>query len=179
MVHLFDGNRFRRLMAIRLSVSYYYVTPEDLDKLMAFKEVSGDTEKILVTQFIRGWIGRNRDYYMALARTDAMARGLTLKGWGEVILDGGISALPDYREQLKEIPPDPLAHITLPRTAQKSSLNYILLGKQNVALLRIGAHHARDTLIGFISRIVHEQLQRNWDKLYAPQVEMDNLDNWK
>ncbi|WP_245912370.1 hypothetical protein [Brunnivagina elsteri] len=45
-------------------------------------------------------------------------------------------------------------------------------------LLKIVVYYDRDGAIGFVSRIVKEHLDRNWDKLYAPQVEAENFETW-
>lgn len=166
-------------MAIRLGVSYYYVTPQDLKRIETFKDVAGDAEKTLVTQYVRGWMSRNRQYYWDLARIDAGARGLNLREWGEVVLGSSMAELPDYKSVPTDIPPDPLRHVAMPATVKKRTLTYITLGRQNAAQVKVGSFYAKDPIVGFVSRIVHEHLNRNWDKLYAPQVEMDNLDNWK
>ncbi|BAY67095.1 hypothetical protein NIES22_72580 (plasmid) [Calothrix brevissima NIES-22] len=166
-------------MAQQYSLTYYYVTPEDDEKMSIFGEVSGDSLKTLVTQYVRGWIGRNREYYLNLAKLDAQARELSSQEWVEIMLSKGVEGLPDYKHSI-ETPDNPLRDIVLPPTANlvKRQLNYILLSEQNIALLRIGIFYDRDSAIGFVSRIVREQLQRNWDKLYLPQVEASKSKVW-
>ncbi|RCJ15504.1 transposase [Nostoc sp. ATCC 43529] len=166
-------------MAQQYSLTYYYVTPEDDEKMSMFGEVSGDSLKTLVTQYVRGWIGRNREYYLNLAKLDAQARELSSQEWVEIMLSKGVEGLPDYKHSI-ETPDNPLRDIVLPPTANlvKRQLNYILLSEQNIALLRIGIFYDRDSAIGFVSRIVREQLQRNWDQLYLPQVEASKSKVW-
>jgi hypothetical protein len=167
------------LMAEKLVISYYYVSPQDSGRIEAFRECSGDSEKTLITQYVRGWIGRNRDYYLDLARKDAAAREISFQDWGEIVVKQGIEALPAYKQELNNIPPSPLREIVLAPSADRKALNYISLGKQNLALLRVGVHYDRDNAIGFVSRIVKEHLDRNWEKLYVSQVEAENFENWK
>ena len=165
-------------MAQQFAVTYYYVTPEDNEKMTTFGEISGDSLKTLVTQFVRGWIGRNRDYYLDLAKRDADARELSSEQWVDIMLSQGVDGLPDYKHQI-EIPVSPLKDIVLPSAdLVKRQINYILLTDQNLALLRIGIFYDRDSAVGFISRIIREQLQRNWDKLYLPQVEASQSKKW-
>lgn len=165
-------------MAQQFAVTYYYVTLEDDQKMTTFGEVSGDSMKTLVTQYVRGWIGRNRDYYLDLAKRDADARELSSEQWVDIMLDQGIEGLPDYKHQI-EVPPSPLKDIVLPSADLiKHQVNYILLTEQNLALLRIGIFYDRDSAVSFISRIIREQLQRNWEKLYLPQVEASKSKKW-
>lgn len=165
-------------MAERFAIAYYYVTPEDKERLDSFREMSGDSEKHLITQYVRGWIGRNRDYYLDLARKDAEARGMDLPSWAKVIVSEGIGGLPNYEKELTDIPPSLLREVVVPPSSVKRPLSYITLGRQNVALLRVGVHFDRDNTIGFISRIVREHIQRNWEKLYSSQVATENFENW-
>ena len=166
-------------MAQQYAIAYYYVTPEDDERMSTFGDVSGDSLEILVTQYIRGWIGRNRDYYLDLAKRDAKARELSSSEWVEIMLSQGIEGLPDYKHPVETLD-NPLRDIVLPPTANlvKRQLNYILLSEQNLALLRIGIFYDRDSAIGFVSRIIKEQLQRNWEKLYLPQVEASKSKIW-
>ena len=166
-------------MAERFIISYYYVSPQDSERIEAFRECSGDSEKTLITQYVRGWIGRNRDYYLDLARKDAEARRIPFRQWGETVIHQGLEALPPYQEELKNILPSPLRDVVLAPSVERKALNYISLGKQNLALLKVGVHYDRDNAIGFVSRIVKEHLDRNWDKLYASQVEAEDFDNWR
>lgn len=166
-------------MAERFTLTYYYVSPQDSKKIEDFKDCSGDSEKTLITQYVRGWLSKNRDYYLNLARMDAEVRGIPFRKWGETVVREGIEALPDYQQEIKDIPPNPLRDIALSPDAIRKGINYIALGSQNLALLRVGILYDRDNAIGFVSRIVKEHLARNWDKLYASQVEAENFENWK
>lgn len=170
--------RILKRVVYRLPIAYYYSTPGDKARMQAFKAVSGDSETVLVMQFVRGWIGRNREYYWDLAKLDARTRKLDMTEWGRIVLDGGMDALPAYQESLPNIPPDPLQHVTLPPTVERRPMTHIKLGNQNAALVKVGAFYANDAVVQFISRIVYEHLQRNWERLYKQQIEMDNLQNW-
>ncbi len=167
-------------MAERYSLAYYYVSPEDAQKIDAFRKVSGDSEKNLVTQYVRGWIGRNREYYQKLAQFDAQNRGISFPEWGKIVVTHGIEGLPPYKYEVKNIPDNPLKDVVLPSNLIKRNINYILLGRQNLAFLRVGILYDRDNAIGFVSRIIKEHLARNWDTLYASQVEAEeSFENWK
>lgn len=165
-------------MAHRFLLAYYYASPEDVQRIAAFRVVSGDAEKTLITQYVRGWLGLNRDYYLSLGRLDAKARGMEFRVWGRQVLLHGMEGLPDYVEEIRKIPPNPLRDIVLPPSSIRKPLNYIMLGTQNLVLLRVGIHYDRDNAIGFVSRIVKEHLDRNWEKLYASQVAAENFENW-
>lgn len=167
------------VMAERFIISYYYVSPQDAERIDAFRECSGDSEKTLITQYVRGWIGQNRDYYLDLARKDAAAREISFRDWGEIVVSQGIEALPPYKQELSSIPPSLLRDVAIAPSAERKALNYISLGKQNLALLRVGVHYDRDNAIGFVSRIVKEHLDQNWEKLYAFQVKAEDFENWK
>ncbi|MDZ8139020.1 MAG: transposase [Nostoc sp. DedQUE04] len=165
-------------MAHKYLLSYYYVSPQDAERIDTFREVSGDTEKTLVTQYVRGWIGRHRDYYQQLAKFDALHREISFRQWAEIVVLQGVEALPPYKHEVKDIPDNPLKDVVLSPDVVRRGLNYIMLGTQNLAFLRIGIHYDRDNAVGFVSRIVREQFDRNWDKLYLPQVEAENFENW-
>lgn len=167
------------IMAERFIISYYYVSSQDFERIAAFRECSGDSEKTLITQYVREWIGRNREYYLDLAHKDATAREISFQQWGETVVQKGIEALPTHQQELVNIPPSPLRDVTLSPSAERKALNYVVLGKQNLALLRVGVYYDRDNAIGFVSRIVKEHLDRNWSKIYASQVEAENFENWR
>lgn len=166
-------------MVWRFTLAYYYATPQDTERIAAFRKLSGDSEKSLITQFVRGWIGRNRDYYSELARNDALARGISFREWGETVVTKGIEALPPYQQEIKDFPANPLREVVLTPDAIRNPINYISLGTQNMAFLRVAILYDRDSSINFVSRIVREHLARNWDKIYASQVEAENFENWK
>jgi hypothetical protein len=166
-------------MAERFLLAYYYVTPEDFKRLEDFRLLAGDSEKYLVTQYVRGWIGKNRNYYLELAKQDAEARNISFQDWGKIVIAKGMEALPNYQKELKSIPPSPLRGVVLPPNIIRRPINYITLGKQNTALLRVGIYYDRDNTIGFVSRIVKEHLDRNWESLYLSQIEAEDFKNWK
>jgi hypothetical protein len=167
-------------MAERFNLTYYYVSPQDAERIDAFRECSGDSEKTLVTQFVRGWLSKNRDYYLGLARMDADARNLSFKEWGKFVVSTGMEPpLPGYQKEIKGVPPNPLQDIVVTPDAFRKAINYISLGAQNIALLRVAIHYDRDNAIGFVSRIVREHLERNWEKLYEPQVLAEDFEQWK
>lgn len=166
-------------MVYRYLLAYYYISPQNDERLKAFRSVSGDTEKGLITQFVRGWIGRHRDYYLELARSDAIARSISFQEWGKTVVTQGVEALSDYSKEIKEIPSNPLRDVALSPDVIRKHINQLSLGAQNLALLRVAILYDRDNAIGFVSRIVKEHLDRNWEKLYLPQVEAENFENWK
>ena len=166
--------------ANRFKFSYYYVTEEDYKKISNFKIASGDTEKDLVNQYVRGWISRNRQYYSDLAKHDAKCRGMSYADWAQIVYFKGMKALPEYIQALGSIPTDPLLNIPLyPDVSQKRVINYITLAKENLIFLKVGIYYDGDNPVSYISRIVKEHLQRNWEKLYAPQIAAEDLTRWE
>lgn len=166
--------------SMKFSFPYYYVSPLDAERIDSFKRVSGDTDKALIGQYVRGWIGRNRSYYEQLARLDANARGMVYKEWARKVYYEGIDALPPMKSTLEDVPPSPLRHVILPNVNEmvRRQISYIWLGAQNLVFLKVGIHYDRDNAINFISRIVKEHLTRNWDALYASQVAAQDFENW-
>ena len=160
------------------TIAYIYISPLNKERLTSFKGVAGDSFKTLITQYVRGWIGRNRDYYIALARMDAESRSISLSQWGETVVRKGIEALPEYTKDIKEIPSTPLHKVELEPESVRFPINYIKLGTQNLAFLRVGIHYDGRNPTDYISRIVKEHLDRNWEKLYQPQVDAENFENW-
>jgi hypothetical protein len=163
---------------MKFNCAYYYVSPQDAEKIEAFKKVSFDTETTLITQYIRGWIGRNRDYYLQLARLDATAREISFRQLGEIVYSSGVEALPPYKKDIENVPSSPLREVVLAPNVIKRKVSPIGLGVQNLVLLKIGIYYDREDKVGFVSRIVKEHLDRNWDKLYASQVAAENFENW-
>lgn len=167
-------------MAIRFGLSRYYITEENDKRLLEFGEASGDTRQTLIMQFTRGWLGLNRNYFINLAKLDCHKRGMTHDGWATLVVDKGFSGLIDYKFPILEgeIPANPLSHIVLPSQVIEKSVNYITLSRQNYILLRTAIHFDGSGISAYISRIIHEHLQRNWDKLYVPQMEAEQSNNW-
>ncbi|MDF5732255.1 MAG: transposase [Rhizonema sp. PD38] len=170
-------------MPHRYQLAYYYTTPLDSKRIDDFKLASGDSDKILATQFVRGWLGRNREYYLDLAEFDALSRGITdFSEWAKIIVEQGTESLPPYIREIQDNPlisKNPLRDIALPPDVEKRNINYIELGTQNLALLRVAIHYDRDSAVSFVSRIIREHFQRNWEKLYMSQVEAEDYKNWK
>ena len=176
--YLYGGVLF---VSKKFLVAYYYATEEDFNKIESFRECSGDSEKVLICQYVRGWIGRNREYYEQLTRLDARLRGLSYQELGKLIASD--EPLPSYKQDLSPedvaiIERNPLRSVELPRNTVKRGLNYLTLGIQNFVFLKVAQAYDRDTAINFVSRIVKEHLSRNWEKLYASQVAAENFDNW-
>ncbi|MBW4628256.1 MAG: transposase [Brasilonema octagenarum HA4186-MV1] len=165
-------------MAHKYLLAYYYVSPQDAERIDSFRQVSGDSEKTLITQYVRGWIGKNRDYYLNLAKLDAENREISFRQWAEITVNEGVEALPPYKHEIKHVTDNPLRDIVLTPDVIRRGINYIMLGTLNLALLRIGIHYDRDNAIGFVSRIVKEHLDRNWERLYASQVVSEDFENW-
>ena len=169
------------LPAQQFSIPYYYLAPEDYNKVELFCTVSGDTETGLINQYVRGWISRNRPYYLELSKLDAQKRQLTSEQWVDIMLDEGVKGLPQYKHDIGngEIQPNPLAHVVMPGGEKiRRNINYIVLAAQNIALLRIAIFYDRDSIAGYISRVVKEHLDRNWEKLYIPQIEAAKSKDW-
>ncbi|MBN3871648.1 transposase [Nostoc sp. JL33] len=168
-------------MAHKFFLSYYYVSPQDAERIDTFRQVSGDTEKTLITQFVRGELGRNRDSYLKLARFDAQMREIPFREWGEIVVLQGMEALPPYRHELRDIPETPLKDVVLPPNTEliRRGINHIMLGTLNLALYRVAVHYDRDNAIGVTSKIVRKHFDQNWDKLYLPQVKAESFENWK
>lgn len=168
-------------MAYRFPMTYYYISPENNERLTAFREATGDSEKVLVTQYVRGWLGRNRRYYTDLAKMDVAKREMNTDEWVETIVDKGVETLSPYKQPIldDDIPRNPLGHVILPSNNMiQRWLNYIELGKQNIALLRVAILYDGGSVTKYISRIIQEHIERNWDTLYAAQVAAEHSNNW-
>lgn len=178
-------------------VRYYYISEADLARIEAFRVASGDKEKVLLNQYVRGWLGRNRDRLMRLAVADCDHRNATMteseretlpensegervlsfSQWGRIVVGKGYKALPG-QPLPQPLEPEPLMlnRVALPKT--KRNVNSITLSQQNLALLRVAVFYAGCSLVEYLSRVVAEHLSRNWDKLYASQVEADDISTW-
>ena len=170
-----------KIMPRRLSLTYYFVSQESDERLKLFSAVSGDSLKTLVQQYVRGWISRNRQTYMELANYDAKRREIPLSLWASVVAEEGVHALPPPNKKISFNVINPLAHVMRPELshgAVKHTLNYINLSTQNLILFKIANHYDQDSAIGFVSRIIQEHLDRNWDNLYQPQVDFENWESW-
>jgi hypothetical protein len=177
------NKRKNKIMPRRLSLTYYFVSQENNVRLTLFSAVSGDSMKTLVQQYVRGWISRNRQIYMDLANYDAHRRHLSLSTWANIVGTEGVHALPPPSRRVDDFKiVNPLAHVMRPELAHgavKHTLNYINLSTQNLILFKIANHYDQDSAIGFVSRIIQEHLDRNWDSLYQPQIDFENFENWE
>lgn len=167
-------------MAHQFSLSYYYITEQDDKRLSLFSEASGDSRQTLITQYVRGWLGRNRSYYIGLAALDLAKRGIDAQKWVETVVNEGFDALPPYKVPIAdgEVAQNPLSHIVLPSNMVRRDINYIPLTKQNYVLLRTAIYFDTSKIAQYISKIIYEQLSRNWDELYATQVAAENNNDW-
>ncbi|NDJ20995.1 transposase [Nostoc sp. B(2019)] len=167
-------------MAYQFSLSRYYVTPENDEKLEAFSDASGDSRQTLIMQYTRGWLGRNRVYYTQLAILDLRKREISASEWVQIVLGEGFKGLPPYKNPIleDEVSKDPLAHIILPDGVLEKQSNYFALTRQNYLLLRTAIHFDGSSATRFISKIIHEHLIRNWDSLYAAQVVAETSNDW-
>ncbi|WP_375497595.1 hypothetical protein [uncultured Nostoc sp.] len=105
---------------------------------------------------------------------------LRIDDWLETVVNQGFEALPDYKTPIinHEILPNPLKRIILPAKMDRKDINYIFLIKQNYVLLRTVVYYDGSKIAQYLSRIVYEHLQRNWELLYAPQVAGETSNNW-
>lgn len=167
-------------MAIKFNLSYYKITEENDQRLNQFSQASGDTRQTLIMQYVRGWIGRNRTYYTNLAKLDCAKRGMNHSDWADRVIETGFDGLPNYQAPIEdgEIPSNPLAHIVLPPQTESKSINYIFLSRQNYILLRTAIYYDGGSITNYISRIIDEHLQRNWNALYLPQIQAEHSDDW-
>lgn len=125
-------------------------------------------------------VRRNRPYYETLARLDVAKREMDEDEWAEVIVGQGFDALPEYKNPIVdgEISPSPLGHIILPTKVDRRDINYIFLTKQNYILLRTAIYYDGSKIAQYLSRIIYEHLQRNWEPLYAAQVAAETSNDW-
>lgn len=167
-------------MAYQFSLSRYYITPANDEKLEAFSNASGDSRQTLIMQYTRGWLGRNRPHYTQLAVLDLQKREMSTSEWAKIVLEQGFKGLPPYKQPIleHEIPKDPLAHIVLPDDVIEKQSNYFSLTRQNYLLLRTAIHFDGSSVTKFVSKIIHEHIQRNWTMLYQPQIEAEDSDYW-
>jgi hypothetical protein len=167
-------------MAYQFTLSRYYITPEHDAMLESFSKASGDSRQTLIMQYTRGWLGRNRPCYTQLAILDRTKRDISTDQWVEIVLSQGFKALPPYKDQIleHEIPRNPLAHIVLPEKVIERNSNYFDLTKQNYLLIRTAIHFDDSSGTKFVSKIIHEHLQRNWEPLYAPQMDAETSNDW-
>lgn len=167
-------------MSYQFNLSYYYITPENNERLDTFSQASGDSRQTLVMQYARGWLGRNRPYYTGLAKLDFTKREIDVDEWIDIVINQGFEGLPDYiiPPTSEDIPPNPLGHVVLPGGMQKQVINYIHLTKQNFILLKTAIYFDGSRIAQYLSKVIHEHLQRNWDALYAPQIEAETSNDW-
>lgn len=164
--------------ATNYPLGYYYCSPEHAEKIDAFKEAIGDKETVLVTQYTRGWLGRNRDFCLDLAKYDAIAREMTFRDWGKLVFSKDMRALPPAKHSI-DLPPFPLTHIKIHRDAVRRKVNNLTLGIQNLVLFKLIEYYFYGgKTLEFVTDIVADHLDRLWEPLYASQVAADNFDNW-
>lgn len=167
--------------ATNYPLGYYYVTADHSTKINDFKWTSGDKETVLITQFIRGWLGKNRVFCLDLAESDADARGMEFSNWAEFVHGESIRKLPPFKTKFQP-PSSPLTSINLVAKEElvRRKVNNITLGVQNLILFKlVEDYYYRGKTIDFVSDIVADHLDRLWEPLYASQVAANNFDNWQ
>ena len=98
--------------ATNYPLGYYYVTTDHAKKIDDFKRTSGDMETVLITQYVRGWLGKNRNFCLDLAKTDADSRGMIFSDWAKSVYEEGFKKLPPLKKELNP-PSSPLKSIHL------------------------------------------------------------------
>lgn len=167
-------------MAYQFPLSYYYVTEQDDQRLDLFSQASGDSRQTLIMQYVRGWLSGNRSYYVALAQLDIAKRQMNEDDWVNIVINEGFDALPEYKIPIVEgeIPNNPLNYFPFPKNVIRRDINYINLTKQNYILLKTAIYFDNSKIAQFISKIIYEQLLRNWENLYYPQITAETSNNW-
>ncbi len=166
--------------ATNYPLGYYYVTTDHAKKIDDFKRTSGDMETVLITQYVRGWLGKNRNFCLDLAKTDADSRGMIFSDWAKSVYEEGFKKLPPLKKELNP-PSSPLKsiHLTAKEELVRRKINNLTLGVQNLVFFKlIENYYYRGKTIDFVSDIVAEHLDRLWDNLYASQVAANDFNNW-
>ncbi len=163
----------------KYDLNYYYVSLDHAAKITKFQEVTGDSEVGLITQFVRGWIGRNRPYYTDLAKFDASCRGICLSEWGKIVVFEGMDKLPPLINYQAFPNALLLPELDFPAdSVSRRGLKIIKLSMQNVAFLKLAVYYERVEKAILVSKIIKEHLDRNWDTLYEPQVQAEDFTSW-
>lgn len=166
--------------ATNYPLGYYYVTPDHAKKIDDFKWTSADMETVLVNQFVRGWLGKNRDFCHGLAKSDAVARGMKFSDWARFVYTEGLQELPPYKDEFKlsGLPLQSM-NLTIKEHLVRRKVNNLTLGVQNVVFFKLIEHHYyTGKTIDFVSDIVADHLNRLWEPLYASQIAANDFDNW-
>lgn len=169
-------------MTVKFYVSRYYITSENHQRLLAFTNSCGDKRPTLIMQFIRGWLSLNREYYTRLAKADKEGRLLTSENWVGILLDEDFKVIDDVYpivnpQEITE--PDPMRNVFLPKVPQMTlACSVINLSRQNYLLLKTAIYYHGVSSSVFVSKIIHEHMQRNWARLYQPQIAADMYDTW-
>jgi hypothetical protein len=165
---MFSGN---------FSISYLHLDPLCADRINQFCLVSGDSKKTFISQQIRGWLKRNRDYYFALLDADIQARNIDRQEWVRIVSEGLYESLPAPVKHI-DLKSDPILEVSLPDELDKFFISSITLSRLNYVLLRNGIHHSRISTVSFLSRVITDHLNRRWSDLYEPHVLKQDIKNW-
>lgn len=166
--------------ATNYPLGYYYVSTDHASKIDKFKMTSGDMETVLITQYVRGWLGKNRNFCTDLAKCDASIREMKFGDWASIVFEEGFRGLPVQKKEFN--PPGlPLASVNLAAKEElvRRKVNNLTLGIQNIVFFKLIEHYYyRGKTIDLVSDIVAEHLNRLWEPLYASQVAADDFSNW-
>lgn len=173
-------NSVAKTYAVNYFLGYYYVSADHASKLDEFKKTSGDMETVLITQYVRGWLGKNRSFCQDLAKSDAAVRGMKYSDWAKCVYGEGFKKLPPHKSEFT-IPALPLKSINLADKEQllRRKVNNLTLGVQNIVFFKlVENYYYNGKTIELVSDIVAEHLNRLWEPLYASQVAANDFSNW-
>lgn len=156
-------------MPERFHISYVYINPETAERIRQVIDLTGDSEKGLIGQIVRGFFKREQQYYVAALRQDAAARGLDQQAYAAILVAGEEKNLPSYQGERPIFSPSPIAHIP-DVEGETKGVNYLFLNKRNRCLLKVARIVDGGSMTQLVSRIIIDHFRVHWEKTYLPQL---------
>jgi hypothetical protein len=162
-------------MSHDLRVNYLYMEEPTRERFELACDRVGWALKNLAQQCIHAFLKKNQAYYIAAARLDYEARGMTESEYYLALRDGGEDDMKPYRSDRPKFDPSPLDTVPMVKTGKEYRRRYgvITLSGYNFVLLKVCQIVDRGPMIQVISRIVRQHFDDYWEN-YRAQIERDD-----
>jgi hypothetical protein len=131
--------------------------------------------KNLAQQCIHAYLKKHQAYYVAVAKLDYQARGMSESDYYQALRDGAEDDLKPYQAERPVFSPSPLDSVPMVKTGKEYRRRYgvITLSSYNFVLLKVCQIVDRGPMIQVISRIVRQHFEDYWSN-YKAQIERDD-----
>lgn len=156
------------------------MTQDNLKKISEWREEVGYSSSKVANDFLNGWFSLYRLKFVNVLARDADLLNLTYGEYAKILYDD--QELPPYpqgRQLIRTPEEDPLYNVVLPDSGiEKVYLDNVTLGTLNYVLFKVVRRHTQTDKVNYISRVFHDNIRRNWQSRYEPQLLFKDFDRW-